>query len=77
MTIYVVMVADRHADPVPYLFSTEAAAVEYAREAARDWLIEDDAGDDIGWLYYATHPTESDAVWVIAKEVDELWVPRR
>jgi hypothetical protein len=64
-TVYVVMVNDRHRDPEPVLFSTAEAAIGYARERARDWLVEDDAGDDLGWLYYATHPSESDSVWVV------------
>jgi predicted alpha-1,6-mannanase (GH76 family) len=70
-TIYVAMVDDRHRDPEPHLFTTAAAAIAYARERAEGWLVEDDAGDDISWLYYATHRTESDAVWVVAKELQQ------
>lgn len=67
--VYVVMVNDRHTDPEPFVFSTEDAAVAFARETARDWLVEL-LGAAEGWLYYAKHPTESDEVWVVAKMLD-------
>jgi hypothetical protein len=68
-TLYVVMVNDRHFDPEPYLFSTEAGALGFARERARDWLAE--SAPPEGWLFYADHPTEEDAVWVLVKTVDD------
>ncbi len=67
-TVYVAMICDRHTDPIPEVFTTEEAAVAYARAVAADWLHEDTAPD--GWLYYAKHPTEEDAVWVLARTVD-------
>lgn len=69
MDLYVVMVNDRHTDPEPHLFTTEDAALGYARETARGWLVEYLGGAD-GWLYYAQHPTESDSIWVLKKMVD-------
>lgn len=69
MDLYVVIVDDRHADPEPYLFSTEEAAMSYARQTAQDWLVEAETPD--GWLYYATHRSEGDSVWVLAKAVDD------
>jgi hypothetical protein len=68
-TVYVVMVDDRHADTEPWLFSSEDTAMAYARRVARDWLVEDAAPE--GWLYYAKHPVEEDAVWVLAKTLDD------
>jgi hypothetical protein len=72
MRIYVVMVADRHADPVPYLFTDPDVAVAYARQWAREHSLDGEIEeDDIdGWLYYATYSVESDSVWVLAKDVD-------
>jgi len=67
--VYVVMLCDRHADPEPAVFTTEAAALDRAREIAADWLVEDEP--PAGWLYYAEHPTEDDAVWVVACTLDE------
>jgi hypothetical protein len=69
--VYVVMVHDRHTDPEPHLFGTEDAALVFARETAADWLVERVGGVE-GWLYYAGHPTESDAVWVMRKIVYQL-----
>lgn len=64
--VYVAMICDRHTDPVPEVFTTEEAAIAYARKVADGWLVEQVGGHD-GWLYYASHPTEDDAVWVLAK----------
>lgn len=73
--LYVVMVNDRHKDPEPYVFSTEDAAVDFARETARGWLVEHLGGHD-GWLFYAQHPTEDDSIWVLRKVADDPeWRP--
>jgi hypothetical protein len=75
MSIYVAMVADRHTDPEPHLFSNPVTAVQFARaEAVRlargnEALIEEDDVD--GWLYSAVIGEEGDSVWVIGKDVDE------
>lgn len=68
-TVFVVMVNDMHSDPEPHLFAAEDDALAFARKTAHGWLNEDDAGDDLGWLYYATHPTEEDSIWVQRKVV--------
>jgi hypothetical protein len=70
MELYVVIVNDRHTDTAAYPFSTEAAALDFARRTADGWLVEDSEPPD-GWLYYAEHPTESDSIWVVRKFVDE------
>lgn len=73
MKLYVAMIADRHADPEPYVFSTPEAAIEYARTKAHEYAR--DAADveesNIPtWLYHASYSPESDAVWVLEKELD-------
>lgn len=73
MIVYVAIVADRHTDTEPYVFSTADAAIKYARHAA---VENSDSSTDIeeetmvGWLYYARYSEEGDAVWVIEKEID-------
>jgi hypothetical protein len=69
MSVYVVMVCDRHHDPDPCLFSTKDDALAFARETARSWLIEQVPPSR--WLYLATHESEGDSVWVIEKEIDD------
>jgi hypothetical protein len=73
--VYIVMISDRHFDPEAYVFSTEPAAVRWARERARDWLTESVPPD--GWLFYADQPDSEDAVWVTIKRVDDTAEVRR
>jgi len=73
MTIYVTMVADRHTDPEPYLFTTAAAAIAYAEAAAAENATDPDDIEEEpveGWLYYARYSVEGDSVWVLGKEID-------
>jgi len=70
MELYVVMVNDRHTDTDAYVFSTQEAALDFARHTAQDWLVEDPE-PPTGWLYYAEHPTEEDSIWVERKFLDE------
>jgi hypothetical protein len=35
--LYVAMIADRHSDTEPYVFSTPEAAIDYARAAATEY----------------------------------------
>jgi hypothetical protein len=73
-TIYVAMIADRHTDPEPYPFTTAEQAIAYARQAAHANARSPEAveeSDIDGWLYHATYSTEGDAVWVLAKTLDE------
>ena len=72
-TVYVAMICDRHADPEPYVFSSGAAAIEYARKKAHDGAHKPEDVEETpipGWLYYAAYSSEGDAVWVVEKEVD-------
>jgi len=68
--IYIVMVNDRHTDPEPYLFSTREAAMDLAQREAVGWLVVQEPAPD-GWLFFATHETEDDSVWVIVRTVDD------
>ena len=73
MRLFVAMIADRHTDPEPELFSTAAAAIDYARTYAFDHArsrryVSEEPID--GWLYHARYSDEGDSVWVLEKEVD-------
>lgn len=73
LTVYVAMINDRHSDPEPYLFSTAAEAIDYARRCAQEYAYEPASIDETpvdGWLYHARYSEESDVVWVLAKAVD-------
>jgi hypothetical protein len=72
VSVYVLMICDRHSDPEPMVFTTAAAAIDKARETAREYArspgdVEESEID--GWLYYASYSPESDRVWVVACEV--------
>ena len=74
MTVYIVMIEDRHTDPQAYVFSTAERAIAYAKRAAEENAtdpedIEEQAVKD--WLYYAVYSVEGDSVWVIARVLDE------
>jgi hypothetical protein len=73
MMVYVVMMADRHADPEPEVFTDQDAAIAYARKFAeggahRPGDLEEHEPPP-GWLYYATYSSESDSVWVLTKKL--------
>ncbi len=73
-TVYVAMINDRHAEPEPELFTTAEAAIDHARTWAQEHAHYDDDFEEPAipeeWLYYATYSPESDAVWVVAKDLD-------
>jgi hypothetical protein len=70
-TVYVVIEHDRHRDPDPYVFDDREDAIGFARGIARGWLTEWH-GDILGSrLFLAMHETESDAVWVVEKTVND------
>ena len=83
MTIYVVMVEDRHADTDAHLFSTPEKAITYAQSVLDEnsesaaYLDPDIArmSDErlarAGWLFYGCYSTEGDCVWVLTAEIDE------
>lgn len=68
-TLYTVMVNDRHKDPEAKVFTTKEAAIAYARDVAEGMGLVDDHIDE--WLYYASHKTEDDAVWVVETELNQ------
>jgi len=73
-SVFVVMVDDRHDDPEPHLFSTETAALEFAREEVAHLArhgAEVEEVDVDGWLYHAGVGDEGDSVWVVEKRVDD------
>lgn len=68
--VYVVMVADRHLDAEPYLYADLGRATARARdEAAALGCTERSTVNTPQWLFVAIHPTESDAVWIIEREI--------
>jgi hypothetical protein len=74
-TVYVAMICDRHADPEPYVFTTQEMAITYAATCVSEYArhpedIEDHVPPPDGWLYYTTYSPEGDAVWVLAKQID-------
>jgi len=73
MTIYVVMVQDRHTDTEPWVFDTAKAAIAAARQLAQELArrTEDYVEKPVaGWLFHARYSFEGDAVWVVAKELN-------
>lgn len=68
------MVADRHIDPRPFLFSTPERAVDEARTFLGEQMHPDDADDDElgeqpppeGLLFHGRWSHEGDEVWVTA-----------
>jgi len=86
MTIYAVIIEDRHADVEVLLFSTEERARQDVDEYLKDihehgWdegLDPDDVNLPLspqemaqeGILFFACYSTEGDCVWIRALEVD-------
>jgi hypothetical protein len=73
MIVYVAMIADRHTDPEPYVFTTAEAAIAYAKAEAVAGAHDPSAIDEEpidGWLYYARYGEDS-SVWVIEKTIDD------
>lgn len=76
MTIYLVIVEDRHTDVMVYPFSDCGTALNRARKMAKnncrfpDSYKEYDYGKDVGWLFYAEYSTEGDSVRVVAAEIN-------
>ena len=72
-TVYVAMIADRHSDVEPGVFSTPEAAIDYARRTAHEFASEPgdvEESDVPGWLYHADFSPEGDSVWVVETTVD-------
>ena len=77
MTVYVVVVEDRHVDVEFEVFTDQDAAVAYARKCAQEgadavWhreVVEHNPDAVEGRLYYATYSVEDDSVWVVPKKL--------
>ena len=76
--VFVVMIEDRHCDPTVEVFSTEDAAINYAKAVVDKYSrdksdIVESLTDNIkraGWLYHATYSCEGDSVRVEREVVD-------
>lgn len=73
MTVFVVMVFERHTGPDVEVFTSQGAAVARAREVAEGYArrIEDIEEPDgfYGYLYYASWGSEGDHIYVVEREV--------
>lgn len=71
--IYVAMVADRHLDPAPYLFSDLDAALTFVKAEALKLARSENYIEEVtteGFLYMATCGEEGDYVWIVEREID-------
>lgn len=73
VTVYVVMVFERHSGPDVELFADQDAAVERAKNIAEEYARRpgDIEEQDYGHIYYADWGSEGDHVFVIDREVQE------
>ena len=75
MTIYVVMVDDRHTDPEAHLFSHPRAAINFAKTQSEIYgeptatMSEEDL-IAVGWLFCAQWERHGLSIWILPKEVD-------
>lgn len=72
MTVYVVLIEDRHADAGVEVFASETAAVEHARAFAKKYALRPEDYQEkriADWVFYASYSCESDSVRVERKEV--------
>ena len=71
-TVYAMLHHDRHTDPEIKVFHSKDAAVEYAREKAKDCCgypedyVEEQIAD---WVFYAKYSCEDDYVRVTEVEL--------
>ncbi len=74
MKVYVAMIADRHADVEAHVFTSDRAAIAYAKQCVAAYARHPESVEEqevAGWLYYASYSPEGDAVWVVEREVDK------
>jgi len=74
MTVYVVLIEDRHSDVGVEIFLDASRAIEYAENIALEYSSYPDDIEVVkseGRLYHAIYAGDSDAVTVISKEVHE------
>jgi hypothetical protein len=81
MTVYVVMIVDRHTDEDVEVFARRESALAFARrhvdERRTHWKYTPEPEDEmhpsdlerVGWLYYGQYSREGDCVWVMPKVV--------
>jgi len=86
MTIYVVMIRDRHTDTEAHLFSTSEKAISFAQSYLvgcgdsaqyvdpKDATMSSKELESAGWLFYTCYSAEGDCVWMLPKEVDNSTV---
>lgn len=73
MTVFVVVVEDRHTDTEPHLFANREAALAFAHRTAAEYADEHceiTVHNVPDCIYSATMGEEGDAVWVVEREVD-------
>lgn len=71
MSLYALIVNDRHLDTEVRVFTTAELAIAAARleTSERGWWIEEEPID--GWLIHASHPTEGDHLQVVEVELED------
>ena len=77
MKIYIVIIEDRHTDPIACPFTDPDKAIAEARRIAKDYCEHEEDyeefnyGRDEGWLFYAEYSCEGDSVHVVTTELDK------
>lgn len=73
MTVYLVILEDRHADVQVWVYSDKGDALEHAEEIVEEYGHEPDEPDEPveGWLFNATLSGEGDYVRVEEKVVND------
>lgn len=75
MTVYVVLIEDRHTDAEIVLFTDREKALAYARETAMDYARDPETPveeEEIeGWELFLCYSCEGDCIRVEAVEVNE------
>lgn len=74
MTLFAIVIEDRHADVEVEVWADEQQAITRARQIARDYCRhpEDYEEQDIkGWSFYARYSCESDSVSVRSVPLNE------
>ena len=72
MTVYVILLEDRHIDPVVEVWADKDAAIERARSMAQEACrFPDDYGEEqiADWIFYARYSCENDRVRVTEHEI--------
>ncbi len=71
MTVFVVIVEDRHTEPEAHIFSTLEKALDYAGGVADEYgYVDDDPTVVPEWHYFRRLSGDGDCVWVTDTELD-------